>query len=97
MDNVRGVAIPARFEWTPHYFKEIELIGSNAFGDETFEGQRLHAMEIYLNLLAEGRLVLPGLITHRYRLEQFQTAFLATHDKGKSGAIKAVIDYDLKG
>ena len=93
---VTGVAIPARFEWTPHYFKEIELIGSNAFGIETFEDQRLHAMEIYLNLLAQGRLELPGLITHRYRLEQFQAAFLAAHDKAASKDIKAVIDYDLE-
>jgi len=93
---VTGVAIPARFEWTPHYFKEVELIGSNAFGVETFEGQRLHSMEIYLNLLAEGRLEMPNLITHRYRLEDFQTAFLITHAKIKSNAIKAVIDYELK-
>lgn len=92
---VTGVAIPKRFEWTPHYFKEVELIGSNAFGVETFEGQRLHAMEIYLNLLAAGRLELPDLITHRYRLEDFQTAFLVTHAKIKSNAIKAVIDYEL--
>ena len=93
---VTGVAIPARFEWTPHYFKEIEFVGSNAFGIETFQGLRLHAMEIYLRLLEEGELSLPELITHRYRLEQYQAAFLATHDKEKSGAIKAVIDYDLK-
>ena len=93
---VTGVAIPARFEWTPHYFKEIELIGSNAFGVETFEEQRLHSMEIYLDLLAEGRLELPDLITQRYRLDQFQAAFLATHDKVKSGAVKAVIDFDIK-
>ncbi len=31
---VTGVANPARFEWTPLYFKEIEVLGSNAFGLE---------------------------------------------------------------
>lgn len=41
---ISGVANPARFEWTPLYFKEIEVIGSNAFEIETFEGQRLHTM-----------------------------------------------------
>ena len=46
---ITGVANPARFEWTPLYFKEIEIIGSNAFGIETFEGQRRHSMEIYLD------------------------------------------------
>ncbi len=28
---ITGVANPARFEWTPLYFKEIEIIGSNGF------------------------------------------------------------------
>src|SRR6202008_1483583 len=37
---VTGVEMPRRFEWTPLYFKEIHLIGSNAFGEEDFEGRR---------------------------------------------------------
>ena len=36
---VTGVEMPRRFEWTPLYFKEIHLIGSNAFGEEDFEGR----------------------------------------------------------
>ena len=35
---VTGVEVPQRFEWTPLYFKEIAVIGSNAFGVEEFEG-----------------------------------------------------------
>ena len=50
-----GVTSPARFEWTPWYFKELRLIGSNAFGDETFEGRRQHAFEHYFDLLHDGR------------------------------------------
>jgi len=49
-----GVGAPARFEWTPLYFKEVELLGSNAFGVEEVRGARLHAMEHYLRLLAAG-------------------------------------------
>ena len=37
---VTGVEVPQRFEWTPLYFKEIAVIGSNAFGVEEFEGRR---------------------------------------------------------
>jgi threonine dehydrogenase-like Zn-dependent dehydrogenase len=33
-----GVHVPKRFEWTPWYFKEINIIGSNAFAIENFEG-----------------------------------------------------------
>src|SRR5262249_54834173 len=48
---ITGVEMPRRFEWTPLYFKEIAVIGSNAFGVEEFEGQRRHSMEIYLDLV----------------------------------------------
>jgi len=39
---ITGVGAPARFEWTPLYFKEVELLGSNAFGVEEVRGARLH-------------------------------------------------------
>ena len=90
---ITGVANPARFEWTPLYFKEIELLGSNAFGVETFEGQRLHSMEIYLQLLEEQRLDLTGMITHRFHIEQFRRAFLAAHGKNNSAAVKVAFEY----
>jgi threonine dehydrogenase-like Zn-dependent dehydrogenase len=91
---ISGVANPARFEWTPLYFKEIEVVGSNAFGMETFRGQRRHTMDIYLDLLEEQRLDLAGLITHRFRIEQYRQAFLAAHMKANSKAVKVVFTYD---
>ena len=90
---VTGVAKPVRFEWTPHYFKEIALVGSNAFGMEDFEGQRAHAMQIYLDLTAQKRLTMPEMITHRFRLEQYQEALLISHHKDRHHAIKVVFDF----
>ncbi len=90
---VTGVSRPKKFEWTPHYFKEINLIGSNAFGVENFEGQRLHSFDIYFQLLTHGRLKIPSLVTHRFRLEQYREALLTSYDKGKYQAIKIVFDY----
>lgn len=42
-----GVDTPQRWEWSPHYFKEVNLVGSNAFGVEEWNGVRRHAMEHY--------------------------------------------------
>jgi threonine dehydrogenase-like Zn-dependent dehydrogenase len=64
-----GVSSPARFEWTPWYFKELRLVGSNAFGVEEVDGVRLHAIEHYLRLVEEGRIDLTGMLTHRFRLD----------------------------
>lgn len=88
-----GVSSPARFEWTPWYFKELRLIGSNAFGDETFEGQRRHAFEHYFALLADGRIDLTGMLTHRFRLAQWRDAFTTIVRQNETGAIKVAFDF----
>ena len=88
-----GVSSPARFEWTPWYFKELRLIGSNAFGDETFEGRRQHAFEHFFDLLADGRIDLTGMLTHRFRLEEWREAFTTIVRQGETGAIKVAFDF----
>ena len=92
-----GVAPPKRFEWTLIYFKELALLGSNAYGLETVEGKRANCIEIYLDLLARNRLDVSGLITHRYPLERYADAFLAARDKRRSRALKVVFEPALKG
>jgi threonine dehydrogenase-like Zn-dependent dehydrogenase len=89
---VSGVEAPKRFEWTPLYFKEVSMIGSNAFGVEDFEGRRMHAMNAYFELLSRGLDVTP-IITHRFPLERYRDAFEALHDKGRTGAVKAVFTF----
>jgi len=90
---VTGVEAPRRFEWTPLYFKEISVIGSNAFGVEEFEGRRRHAMEIYLDLVASGRIDVTPILTHRFPLEHWRDAFLACGDQATSGAVKVLFEY----
>jgi threonine dehydrogenase-like Zn-dependent dehydrogenase len=93
---VTGVDKPARFEWTPLYFKEIALVGSNAFGVENFEGTSSHAMEIYLRLVAQKRLDPARLITHRFRLDQYQEAFVVGRQKAKHRTVKAMFDFEAR-
>ena len=89
---VSGVEAPRRFEWTPYYFKELTLAGSNAFAIEDFEGRRIHAMQAYFELVRRG-LDLSSLITHRYALRDYRQALLATHDHGNSRAVKQVFAF----
>jgi threonine dehydrogenase-like Zn-dependent dehydrogenase len=87
-----GVATPRRFEWTPLYFKEVAVVGSNAFGVEPFEGRRRHAMEWYFELLGRG-VDVGGVVTHRFPLARWREALLACHDQGRSGAVKVLFDF----
>jgi threonine dehydrogenase-like Zn-dependent dehydrogenase len=90
-----GVAPPKRFEWTLIYFKELALLGSNAYGLETVEGKRANCIEIYLDLIARNRIDVSGLITHRYPFERYADAFLAARNKRRSRALKVIFEPGL--
>ncbi len=87
---ISGVEPPGRFEWTPLYFKELHLIGSNAFGIEEVAGVRKHAFDHYFDFVASG-LDLTPIITHRFRLDDWQEAILALAHKARSGAVKVLL------
>ena len=87
-----GVHAPGRWEWSPLYFKELALVGSNAFGVEEVEGRRKHAIAHYLDLAADGRVDLRPMLTHTFPLQRWRDAFLAIANQGESGAVKVAID-----
>ena len=90
---ITGVSQPERFEWSPWYFKELRLHGSNAFGMEDVEGVRRHAIAHYLELARTGRVDVRHMLTHTFRLEQWRDAFGALARQGESGALKVAFDF----
>jgi threonine dehydrogenase-like Zn-dependent dehydrogenase len=88
-----GVNPPGRFEWTPLYFKEARLVGSNAFGIEEVEGKRQHAMAHYFDLVEAGRVDVSAMLTHTFPLEKWRDAFGAVADQSSSGALKVAFDF----
>jgi threonine dehydrogenase-like Zn-dependent dehydrogenase len=91
--SVTGVEAPRRFEWTPLYFKEIAVIGSNAFGVEELGGRRQHAFAWYFELVRQRSIDLTPILTHRFPLAAWRDAFRAGFDQGASGAVKLLFDY----
>ena len=69
-----GVSTPERWEWSPVYFKELTVTGSNAFGVEELDGVRKHAIAHYLDLVADGRIDITGMLTHRFTLDDWRGA-----------------------
>ncbi len=91
---VTGVASPKRYEWTPLYFKEIHIIGSNAFSVEDFEGHREHAYQHYFRFLKAGRVDPTPILTHKYPFMQYKDALAATHEQRKSAAVKVLLVHE---
>jgi threonine dehydrogenase-like Zn-dependent dehydrogenase len=88
---VSGVEPPRRFEWTPLYFKELHVIGSNGFGVEAVGGVAKHAMEHYFDFIADGFDLTP-VITHRFPLDRWDDAVLAVKDSRRTGAVKVLLE-----
>lgn len=91
---VTGVDKPKRFEWTPWYFKDLRIIGSNAFAIEEFEGYREHAFYHYYRFIKEGRIDPSPMITHKFSLSEYKKALITAHEQKKSRAIKVAFSYD---
>jgi threonine dehydrogenase-like Zn-dependent dehydrogenase len=88
-----GVHGPTWWEDTPLYFKEISMVGSNAFGFEEVDGVRKHGIDHYLELVSTGRVDLDGMLTHTFPLDAWRDAFSALATQDQSGAIKVAFEF----
>jgi threonine dehydrogenase-like Zn-dependent dehydrogenase len=88
---ISGVEPPKRFEWTPLYFKELHMIGSNAFGIEDVGGLRQHAFDHYFDFAARG-LDLTPMITHRFPLDEWKRAVMTIARRRRTGAVKVLLE-----
>jgi threonine dehydrogenase-like Zn-dependent dehydrogenase len=91
--SVTGVNAPGRFEWSPWYFNEVRVVGSNAFGVEEIDGVRKHALEHYLDMVRDGRIDISPMLTHTFRLDEWRSAFTTLARQSETGAIKVAFDY----
>jgi threonine dehydrogenase-like Zn-dependent dehydrogenase len=88
-----GVSKPQRFEWTTIYFKELQLIGSNAFALETIDGETRHGQQWYLDWVRERRVDVSALVTHRFPFAQYKRAFTTAIEQQRAGSVKVVLEY----
>jgi threonine dehydrogenase-like Zn-dependent dehydrogenase len=91
------VGLPAvlkRIDWTPIWLKELVLKGTYWSGTETIEKQPVRIYELALRWMAEGKLDLAPMVTHRFQLDEYREALAVTADKGRHRAIKSVFVFD---
>jgi len=85
--------MPKGVDWTPIWLNEIEIKGSWIYGTEPYQGEEVHTFQLALDLMAEGKVELSPLITHKFQLDDYKRALAAVANKGKSGVVKAVFAF----
>ena len=80
---------------TPIWYQEVALTGLFGHGMEEWDGIRQSTFELTNDLLLKNKLLIEGLITHRFPLKHWRMAVRTAKDK-RSGAIKVILDFGLE-
>jgi len=87
-------AIPKRVDWTPIWLNELTVKGSFWCSTETVHGPRVRTFPLVLQWMAEGKLDLAPMVTHRFRLDDYKRALAITADKARHRVVKSVFVFD---
>lgn len=85
---------PDGIDWTPVWLNELTIRGVFTYAQQTFEGESISTMALALKLMAERRVDLCSLVTHRFALADYREALETVTSKDSSGVIKAVFAFD---
>ncbi len=77
----------------PLWFDELTVTGTNGRAIERYQGRSMHTYEVVFELIREGRLDLNGLLTHRFRVEQYREAFNTLIASHRTGAMKVAFEH----
>ena len=74
------------------WYHQVELVGVVAHGHEHYQGEHKHTYDWVMEFMQQGLYKTDGFITHRFAYEDYKQAIaLTNHHKGKSGAIKVIL------
>ena len=90
-----GFGVTKKTDWALTMFKEVEILGSMMHGIEDHNGVQTDTFNLAFDLMMENPSLFEGLVTHRYDIDQYKTAFSVASNKGKNEAIKVVFQLDL--
>ncbi len=91
---VLGLAsFPRGVDWTPVWLKELRVVGSYTYAVERWEGRTVRTLELVLDWMAQGRLDLGALVTHRFLLSRYRDAFRTALGKAQANAFKVAFEF----
>ena len=88
-----GCAGVSKFDASPIWFNEIDIVGSSMFSHVTIGGKRKRTYQAAIDLINEGKLKLDGLVTHTFPISDYDTAINTAINKRDHQSIKVVFKY----
>ena len=85
--------VTKKTDWALAVYKQVDVLGSMMHGLEEHNGDSVDTFEIAFEMMKEEPTLLEGLVTHRYRIDEYKTAFSVASHKGKNSAIKVAFEF----
>ncbi len=85
--------VTKKVDWSLVVWKEITVSGAVFSGKIPLAGRTPEPFAFALEVMAQDPSAFAGLVTHAFPIEQYQDAVRCVHSKGKTNAIKVVLDY----
>ncbi|MED4082637.1 zinc-binding dehydrogenase [Halalkalibacterium halodurans] len=79
-------------DMTMIWLNELEVKGSFTYGMEDWQGGKKRTLQIAVDLIADGKVDLSPLITHRFPLEAYREALATAANKKKGQTMKVVFE-----
>lgn len=73
-------------------YKELKVIGDLCYGIEKWNNENINSFELALELMEKQHELLKDLVTHKFLLEDYKTAFNTFENKNSTQAVKIVFD-----
>lgn len=85
--------ITKKTDWVLTVYKEVTVLGTMMHGQEHHNGELIDTLELAFDMIKADPTILKGLVTHRYKIDDYKTAFDVAANKGKNGAVKVAFDF----
>jgi len=91
--SIVGIGHDVKLDLTPTWLKLQTVKGAFSYGYLNRNGERIHAFQLALELIAAGKIKLSGLVTHRFALEDYGRMIETNLAKPRHQAIKTVVAF----
>ena len=88
-----GYSITKSVDWAIQAWKEIDIVGSMMYGLQTIDGKVRDPFEMALEFLSKDPALFKGIVTHKFRVEEYKEAFEGMQNKSSIKGVKLVIEF----
>ncbi len=88
-----GFGTTKKTDWALQVYKQLTIRGSMMHGIEDINGKRTETMGLALSIMEENQDAFRDLVTHKFKIDDFKSAFKCSEQKAKGNEVKVAFDF----